>query len=278
MRPIWTGAIGFGLVNIPVKLYSATESSGIDLDMLDKRDNSNIAFKRVNVNTGREVTWENIVKGYKMPNDRYVVLDKKDFERANAEKTKTISIDEFVDESEIESMFYETPYYLEPEKSGVRAYALLREALVKSGKVGIATFVLRNKEALAVLRANEKVIVLNRMRFVEEIRDPAKLNLPPKTAVKPAELKMALSLINQLTGKFDVSGYRDNYTKQLLKFIQAKAKGAKVKEPKMKVVHSKTKDLMDQLKESLTPAKRKKAGTKKGTKAAAKKSSYKKAS
>lgn len=265
MRPIWTGAIGFGLVNIPVKLYSATESSALDLDMLDKKDHANIMFKRVNANTGREVLWENIVKGYRMPNDRYVVLDPKDFERANAEKTKTISIEEFVDESEIESMYYETPYYLEPEKSGVRAYALLREALLKSGKVGIATFVLRNKEALAVLRANSKVIVLNRMRFGEEIRDPGELHLPAKSEVKATELKMALSLINQLSGKFDVSRYHDNYTQQLLKFIKAKAKGVKVKEPKMKVVHTKTKDLMDQLKASLTPAKSKKAAPKKST-------------
>jgi DNA end-binding protein Ku len=265
MRPIWTGAIGFGLVNIPVKLYSATESSTLDFDMLDKKDHANIMFKRVNANTGREVAWENIVKGYRMPNDRYVILDKKDFERANAEKTKNISIEEFVDESEIESMFYETPYYLEPEKSGVRAYALLREALLKSGKVGIATFVLRNKEAIAVLRANEKVIVLNRMRFEEEIRDPSDLHLPAKSEVKPAELKMAMSLIDQLTGKFDVSRYHDTYTKQLLKFIQAKAKGVKVKEPKMRVVHTKTKDLMDQLKASLTPSAGKKSAAKKTT-------------
>lgn len=273
MRPIWTGAIGFGLVNIPVKLYSATESSTLDLDMLDKKDNSNIQFKRVNASTGKEVAWENIVKGYKMPNDQYVILDNKDFEKAYAEKTKTISIEEFVDETEIESMYYETPYYLEPEKSGVRAYALLREALLKSGKVGIATFVLRNKEALAVLRANSKVIVLNRMRFEEEIRDPADLHLPAKSEVKPSELKMALSLINQLTGKFDVSRYHDNYTAQLLKFIKAKAKGVKVKEPKMKIVHTKTRDLMDQLKASLSPA-----SPAKRKKSAPKKSAYKKAS
>jgi DNA end-binding protein Ku len=259
MRPIWTGAIGFGLVNIPVKLYSATESSTLDLDMLDKKDHANIQFKRVNVNTGREVAWANIVKGYRMPNDSYVVLDDKDFERANAEKTKSISIEEFVDESEIESMYYETPYYLEPEKSGVRAYALLREALLKTGKVGIATFVLRNKEAIAVLRANEKVIVLNRMRFEEEIRGTSDLHLPAKTAVKPSELKMAVSLINQLSGKFDISRYKDTYSAALLKTIKAKARGVKLKEPKMKVVHSKTKDLMDQLKASLSPVKRKRA-------------------
>jgi DNA end-binding protein Ku len=259
MRPIWTGAIGFGLVNIPVKLYSATESSTLDLDMLDKKDHSNISFKRVNANTGKEVAWENIVKGYKMPNDEYVILDAKDFQRANAEKTKTIHIQEFCDEKEIDSMYFETPYYLEPEKSGVRPYALLREALLKTGKVGVSTFVLRNKEAMAILRASDKVIVLNRMRFAEEIRPYTDLHLPSKTEVKPAELKMAISLIDQLTGKFDISAYHDTYTDALLKVIKAKAKGVKIKEPKLQVVHKTTQDLMDQLKASLTPPKRKRA-------------------
>ena len=259
MRPLWTGAIGFGLVNIPVKLYSATESSSLDFDMLDSKDLSNIAFKRVNVNSGKEVPWEKIVKGYKMPNDRYVIIDKKDFERAAAEKTKTIAIEQFVDAGEIKITYFETPYYLEPEKSGVRPYALLREALQKTGKVGISTFVLRNKEAIAVLSAHEKVIVLNRMRFAEEIRSPEELHLPAKTEVKAGGLKMAISLINQLAGKFDISGYHDTYTNALLKVIKAKAKGVKVKEPKMKVVHRSTQDLMEQLKASLTPAKRKRA-------------------
>ena len=251
MKPIWTGAIGFGLVNIPVKMYSATESSTLDLDMLDKKDHANIHFKRVNAKTGKEVAWENIVKGYKLPNDEYVVLTDKDFELASAKKTKTIEISDFVKEEEIESMYYESPYYLEPDKSGARAYALLREALQKTKKVGIATFVMRSKESLAVLRASDKVIVLNRIRFEEEIRDPADLDLPAKTQVKGGELKMAVSLIEQLTGKFDISKYKDNYSAQLLKFIKAKSKGKKIKETKLKVVHGKTKDLMDQLKASL---------------------------
>jgi DNA end-binding protein Ku len=259
MRPIWTGAIGFGLVNIPVKLYSATESSTLDLDMLDKKDHSNIRFMRVNEKTEKEVKWENIVKGFKLPNDEYVVLDEKDFEKANAKKTKTIEITEFVDEIEIESLYYETPYYLEPDKSGVRAYALLREALLKTGKVGISTFVMRNKESLAILRANEKVIILNRIRFEEEIRDPGELGLPPKTVVKANELKMAVSLIDQLSGKFDISKYKDTYSADLMKVINAKAKGTKLKEPKLKVVHSKAKDIMSQLKASLDAPKRKKA-------------------
>lgn len=257
MRPIWTGAIGFGLVNIPVKIYSATESSNLDLDMLDKNDHSNIRFMRVNEKTGKEVPWANIVKGYKLDNN-YVVLDEKDFEAASAKKTKTIEISDFVKEDEISSIYYETPYYLEPDKTGTRAYELLRQALMKTKKVGIATFVMRSKESLAVLRPEEKVIVLNRIRFAEEIRDPGTLTLPEHAAVKPAELQMATTLINQLTAKFDVSKYKDTYAEELMKVIQAKAKGLKIKAPEMKVVHSKTQDLMAQLKASLD-VKRKKA-------------------
>jgi DNA end-binding protein Ku len=257
MRPIWTGAIGFGLVNIPVKIYSATQSSNLDLDMLDKKDHSNIRFMRVNEKTGKEVAWENIVKGYKM-DDKYIVLSDKDFEAASAKKTKTIEISDFVKEDEIGSIYYETPYYLEPDKSGTRAYELLRQALLKTGKIGVATFVMRSKESLAILKATKDLIILNRIRFAEEIRDFKDLALPEKAEVKPAELQMAVTLINQLTGKFDISQYKDSYNAELLRLIQAKAKGQKVKAPEMKVVHSKTKDLMEQLKASLD-TKRKKA-------------------
>lgn len=257
MRPIWTGAIGFGLVNIPVKIYSATEASSLDLDMLDKKDHSHIKFKRVNERTGKEVQWANIVKGYKLPNDDYVVLTEKDFEAASVKKTKTIEITDFVKETEIDSVYYETPYYIEPDKSGARAYALLREALNKTGKVGVASFVLRNRESLAILKANEKVIVLNRIRFDEEIRDTSELDLPAKTAIKGGELKMAVSLIDQLTHKFNIAKYKDTYTSDLMKLIKAKSKGKKIATPKLKVVHNKTTDLMSQLKASL--GKRKKA-------------------
>jgi DNA end-binding protein Ku len=257
MRPIWTGAIGFGLVNIPVKIYSATQSSTLDLDMLDKKDHSNINFKRVNASTGKEVAWQNIVKGYRMPNDEYVVLTDKDFERASAKKTKTISISDFVNEDEIDSVYYETPYYLEPDKSGARAYALLREALEKTKKVGIAAFVMRSKESLAVLKPSKKVIVLNRIRFAEEIRDASELSLPAKSEIKAGELKMAITLIDQLTHKFDISAYKDTYSAELMKVIKAKAKGVKLKEPKLKVVHTKTEDLMEQLKASLGSKRRK---------------------
>lgn len=250
MRPLWTGAIGFGLVNIPVKLFSATQRSELDLDMLDKKDHSNIKYARVNEKTGREVDWDHIVKGYQF-NSRYIILTDKDFESASVEKTKTITITDFVKEEEIDSIYYEVPYYVEPDKSGTRAYALLREALKQTGKVGVATFVMRNKEALAILRADEDIIILNRIRFEEEIRPKDEVTLPKKSVIKSGELKMAISLINQLTGKFDISRYKDTYTAQLMKLIKAKAKGTKVKVPHLRVVHSKASDLMSQLKESL---------------------------
>src|ERR1700730_7347214 len=151
MKSIWTGAIGFGLVNIPVKLYSATKEHEIDLDMLDKKDHSHIRYQRINENTGKEVAWENIVKGYKY-DDRYIVLTDEDFAKASPEKSKTIEIFEFVREQEIDSLFFETPYYLEPQKSGEKAYVLLREALKKSAKVGLGNYVLRNKENICIIK------------------------------------------------------------------------------------------------------------------------------
>ncbi|MEO7310062.1 MAG: Ku protein [Chitinophagaceae bacterium] len=251
MRPLWTGTIGFGLVNIPVKLYSATQGSELDFDMLDKKDHANIKYMRVNEKSGKEVPWANIVKGY-MLNSKYVVLDENDFAAASAVKTKVIEITDFVKQEEIDSIYYETPYYLGPEKSGVRAYALLQKALLKTGKVGIATFVMRNKEHLAILKATENVLILNQLRFSEEIRDTSELGIPSSSTVKPTELKMAVSLIDQLSTGFDIGAYKDTYTSQLLKLIKSKAKGGKTAAPQMKVVHSKAKDLMEQLKASLS--------------------------
>lgn len=255
MKTIWTGAIGFGLVNIPVKLFSATHESRLDLDMLDKKDHSNIKFQRVNATTGKEVAWDNIVKGYKI-DENYVILDEKDFEKANAKKTKTIEILQFVMEDEIDSVYFETPYYIQPDKSGVRAYALLREALIKSKKVAVANYVLRNKEALAILKPVGNAIVLNKIRFQEEILDAEELDLPSKSQIKEGEMKMALSLIDQLTETFDISKYKDTYTAELLKLIKAKAKGTVVKTKSATAKPTATKDLMAQLKASLQPTKR----------------------
>ena len=255
MRAIWSGAIGFGLVNIPVKLFSAVQASELDLDMLDKKDKANIKFQRVNANTGKEVEWDNIVRGYKIE-DSYVVLDEGDFEKASPEKTKLIEIAEFVDEKEIDSIYYETPYYLQPDKSGAKPYALLRDALKKTGKAGLGTYVLRNRESLVLIKPQDDLLILNKIRFQEEIRDTDELNIPA-VKLKPAEINMAIQLIESLTTEFDISRYKDTYNEKLLKLIMAKAKGKKVTTPKMEVVHSRSKDLMAQLKESLNSSKRK---------------------
>jgi DNA end-binding protein Ku len=256
MRAIWTGAIGFGLVNIPVRIFSATQDSNLDLDMLDKKDHAKIRFKRVNEDSGREVTWENIVKAYDY-NGKYVVLDDEDFQKASPEKSKIIEIKEFVKETEIESIFYETPYFLEPQKSGVKAYTLLREALKKSGRVGVGSFVMRTKESLCVLKPMDNAILLQGIRFAQEVRNFDELDIPGKSTIKTAEMQMAMALIDQLTSKFDISKYKDNYSNELLKLIQAKAKGKKLQSAPMRVVHSRSKDLMEQLKESLTTKKKK---------------------
>lgn len=258
MRSIWTGAIGFGLVNIPVKLFSATQTSELDLDMLDKKDHAKIKYKRVNENTGEEVPFENIVKGYKYE-DQYIVLDDKDFEQASAKKSKIIDISDFVKIEDIDPVYYENPYYLAPDgQAGARAYVLLREALLQTGKVGVATFVMRSKESLSIVRPTKKVIILQRLRFAEEVRSAEELELSENTEVKEKELKMAVSLIDQLTGTFDITAYKNNYAAELMKVIEEKAKGITPSAPEMKVVHSKSQDLMAQLKASLE-VKRKKA-------------------
>lgn len=253
MKAIWTGSLGFGLVNIPIKMFSAVEASTLDLDMLDKKDHANIRFKRVNENSGKEVAWENIVRGYLL-DDKYVVLDKTDFEKASPEKTKHIEIGQFVEETEIDSSFFEAPYFLEPEKTGARAYGLLREALQKTGKAGVGLFVMHNREHVCIIKARENALVLNRIRFAQELRSPKDLNLPA-TKSKPAELKMAVDLVNQLSEPFDIKKYKDEYSEKLMKIIRAKSKGKAVPFKPMKVVHSKTQDLMDQLKASLSKRK-----------------------
>jgi DNA end-binding protein Ku len=255
MRSLWTGAIGFGLVNIPVSIFNATQSSSLDLNMLDKKDLSNIRYKKVNEKTGREVPGEDIVKGYEY-NGHYVVLNAEDFKKASPEKTKVIAIEDFVKESEIPSIYYDTPYYLQADKQGARAYALLREAMVKTGKVGVASFVMRNRESLAIVKPYENLLLLNEIRFQEEIRSHSEIDAG-KPEIKKGELKMAINLIDQLTEKFDISAYCDTYTEELLKLIEAKAKRQKVKAPKLRIVHSQARDLMDQLKASLETRHRK---------------------
>jgi DNA end-binding protein Ku len=257
MRAIWSGSIGFGLVNIPVRLFSATQDSKLDLDMLDKHGHANIRFARINVNTGKEVAWENIVKGYKY-HDEYVVLTDEDFEKVSPKKSKMIDINEFVKQENIDTTYYDTPYYIEPAKGGEKAYVLLREALKQSGKVAIGEYIMRSKENLCILKPQGDIILLLKLRFAEEIRDFSELNIPKDISVKPAELKMAQSLINQLTPKkFSMAKYKDTYDEGLMKIIEAKAKGKKITQPRFKIIHNKSKDLMSQLKASLETPKKK---------------------
>ncbi|MBB6331945.1 DNA end-binding protein Ku [Chryseobacterium sediminis] len=260
MKAIWNGAIGFGLVNIPVKIYSATETTKLDLDMLDKSDFSNIRFKRVNENTGKEVKWENIVKGYLM-DDKYIVLDEEDYEAASPEKSKILSIDQFVKEVEVDSVYFENPYYLEPQKNGENAYRLLLKALEKTAMVGIGTFVLRETEAIGMIRPyKDDILVLNRLRFDQEIRDYKDLKIPAQKAPKPAELKMAVNLIEQLSQDFDPAMYKDTYSDELMKIIKQKAKGKNIKAKKAQPAkEDKVIDLMAQLKASLNTSKSKSA-------------------
>ncbi len=256
MRAIWKGAIAFGLVNIPVKMFSATQGSELDLDMLDSKDHARIRYQRVNENTGKEVPWERIVRAYDHEG-RYVVVSDEDMKAAAAEKTGTISVQEFIPEEEVPGKYFEKPYYLAPEKSGARAYVLLRDALKKSKKVAVASFVMRTKEHPGLLVPDGDVLILNQLRFAEEVRDPKDLDIPSNIKIPPAELKLALSLIEQGSGEFDITRYKDTYSAQLKKMIQAKAKGKELPVKEMKVVHTKSEDLMEQLKASLNTRKKK---------------------
>lgn len=223
MRSIWNGSISFGLVSIPIKMYSASEDRKLDLDMLDVHDNARIRYKRVNEETGKEVEWKDIVKGFKQ-DDSYVILEKEDFEMANMKKSKTIDIEEFIEESEVSDLLYKSPYFLEPQKEGSKSYNLLRDALKKTKKLGVATFVMRQKEHLSLIGIYKDALVLHVIRFADEIRDPKDLKLPT-TKVSKKEVDMALSLIANYTSKFDLEKYKDVYNKQLMKIIKNKSTG-----------------------------------------------------
>jgi len=250
MRSIWKGAIGFGLVNIPVKLYSAVQNSNLDLDMLDERDHAKIRFQRVNEDSHKEVPYDKIVRGYFLK-DRYIILDEHDFEEAAPEKNKVIELENFVDIQDISPVYYETSYYTEPEKQGTKAYALLLKALEKSKKAGIARFVLRNTENLCVIHPMNGVIVVTKMRFQEEIRDMKDLKKVDDSKITKKEMDVGLALIKQYTSDFDISAFKDEYSAELLKIIKAKAKGKRVVIKKMKPQKASNDNLYDQLMKSL---------------------------
>lgn len=250
MRSIWKGSIGFGLVSIPVKLYSAVQTSSLDFDMLDSRDHSRIRYQRVNEHTHKEVPYDKIVKGYKMGDD-YVIMEDHDFEDAAPEKSKVITIEAFVNIDEVNPMFYETSYYTEPDTKNNKAYALLLQALIKSKKAGLARFVLRSTESLCIVHPVNNVLVVTRIRFGQQIRETDDLNVPDKVEVSKKELEMGLTLIDQYAEKFDVSKFKDEYNAQLLEVIKAKSKGKRATVKKLKPHKTSGTDLYDQLMDSL---------------------------
>ncbi|MGZ3752957.1 MAG: non-homologous end joining protein Ku [Mucilaginibacter sp.] len=250
MRSIWRGSIGFGLVSIPIKLYSAVQSSSIDLDMLDSRDHARIRYLRVNEHTHKEVPYDKIVRAYKL-NDDYVVLEERDFEDAAPEKSKVIEIESFVDIADVNPMYYETSYYAEPDTKNSRAYALLTQVLKKSGKAGLARFVLRNTESLCIVYPVEHVLVVTRIRFGQEIRGTEDLNIATDITVNKKELDVALTLIKNYSKDFDVSIFKDEYNDELLKIVKAKAKGKRPTIKKLKPQKANSDDLYEQLMQSL---------------------------
>ena len=254
MRSIWKGSLGFGLVSIPVKLYSAVQTSSLDFDMLDGRDHSRIRFSRVNETTHKEVPYDKIVKGYKL-NDDYVIMDEQDFADASPEKSKVVEIESFVDIADVNPMFYETSYYTEPDSKNNKAYALLVQALQKSKKAGLARFVLRSKESLCIVHPIDRVLVITRIRFRQEIRSTEELNISDSVTINKKELDMGLALIDQYAEKFEVSKFKDEYNDELLKIIQAKSKGKRATIKKLKPQKATGDDLYEQLMQSLATKK-----------------------
>ena len=260
MKAIWKGSISFGLVNIPIKLYSGTNSHNIDLDMIRQKDKCPIQYVRVCKKDGKEVPWDEIAKGYRKENGDYVLLDKDDFAKVAPEKTQTIDIFEFIKEEEIPSKYLEKPYIVEPSKEAKKVYALLREALKKSQKVGLCKFVMRTTQHLGILKVEDGAILLIQIRFNDELRDPKEAELiPDNITISKKELDMAISIVDQLTETFDPSKYKDTYKEDLIKMIKKKAAakpGQKEPAPvKRRKSPAAKDDLLEQLKASLAAIK-----------------------
>jgi DNA end-binding protein Ku len=261
-RAIWTGTIGFGLVQIPVSLHGAEEKDELDLHLLDKRDFSPIGYERVNKKTGKEVAWENIVKGYEHSEGEYVVLTDADFAEANVEATRQVDILGFVDFAEIDPRYIDRPYYLAPQKAGKKAYALLRETLKRSGKAGIGKVVIRTRQHLAAVIARDKALLLVLLRFADELRDEKDLDLPEtslqKLGITPKELSMAEKLVDGMAETFEPEKYEDDYRRDLMKLIKRKVKAGEVntvpeakKQAPSRKAESKVVDLSSLLAQSL---------------------------
>lgn len=253
MRALWNGSINFGLVSIPVQMFSATETrEGIEFTMLHKKDHSPVRYARICKKDGEEIAWDDIVKGYEYSEGEFVVLTPKELEEIEAEKSSTIDIQQFVREGEADIRYFEKPYYLEPVKGGEKAYALLRSALEKAGVLALAKYATHEREHLAVIKPVGRALVLTQMRFPTDLRPGTSLTFPTDKDVSERELEMALKLIKQGTKPFIAEDYHDTYTEELEEIIKDKVKGKKPAKKKAPVHHeASAKDLMSALKASL---------------------------
>lgn len=252
MRPLWNGSISFGLVNIPVRMFSAVESrDGINFDMLHKDDNAPIRYARICREEGKEVEWDDIVKGYEYEEGKYVVFTPEQLHELAAGKSSTIDIQQFVTEGEIDIRYFDKPYYLEPVKGGEKAYALLRQALQKSDKLALAKYVMHEREHLGVIKPVGRMLVLTQMRFPSDIRAGGDLSFPAGKDVSDREVDVALKLIKQETKSFIAEDWHDTYTEELEDRIKAKIKGKKPTPKKPKKHEDTAGDLMSALKASL---------------------------
>jgi DNA end-binding protein Ku len=252
MRALWTGSLSFGLVNIPIALHKAVRDARPHFRMLHAKDKSPVRFERVCIRDGTPVAWEDLVRGYEYEKGHFVVVTKEDFKAAAVEKTKTVDILDFVKAAEIDDRFFETPYYVLPGRGGERAYALLREAIRDSGRIGIAKFILRDAQRLAAVEVIEQAIVLSVMRFADELVDVSTLEFPGAKDLRKPELEMARALVNSLAAEWDPGKYTDKYRENLMRIIRAKTRGRKPKlqtdeEPRQAEVV----DLMERLRKSL---------------------------
>jgi DNA end-binding protein Ku len=268
-RSLWKGSIAFGLVNIPVELHTAVRENRPKFRMLHAADKSPVSYERVCQREGKPVAWEDLVKGYEYEKGRFVVLTKDDFRAAALEKSNAIQIQEFVEPGAIDDRYFETPYYLLPAKGAGTAYALLREALRKAERVGIAKIILREKEHLCAVEAIENALVLTMMRFEEEVVDTSKFAFPAKSEAKAKEVDIAVQLVEHLAGEWDPAKYKDEYRENIMDVIDAKLKGEKIEVPAERPQRAgNVVDLMARLQQSLEAAKagpRKTAKKSKGT-------------
>ena len=260
MAAIWKGSLTFGLVNIPVELKTAVRADHISFRLLHEEDLSPVKYERICVADGEAVPWNEIVKGYEYEKGRFVVMTDEDFKAAAVEQSKTIDILDFVKQDEIDPRYFETPYYLVPAKGGEKAYALLREAVRQTGSVGIGKIIIRQSQHLVAVKVVGEALVLEIMRFANELVDVNEFSFPAAEVVRPQELQMAEQLVNNLAEPFDPTKYTDDYRANLMRIIKAKMKGktAKLEGPQEETPDSGVLDLMSKLRASLEEGTRKK--------------------